>query len=374
MIFLKNYSLKFFIFRGFCKVNDLQLKNLVRKLNIVDLNSRLFFFLFFVMLIEKKYFQLFYFYNFFFQNNITFYFSIDLINYFLIKLQNELELSLFIIKRGFLFNSSNFILSSKNYFRRKNLSNVNYKYFVYNSNPYDNGLQLLTNNVNLYKTLEFFKKNEINYYVNWYIRFLFYQNLGSLYRNSNFSGFFFNFNKKRYEIINYKYIKSLFLKFFNLLINSVFFNAIPFFIFPKYLEEEVFIFYSYILYIRTSILYNIKYTRWLVALRNLDNFQRSFGTPCFFFILDIIESFLTINPVKNFNLPVGALVFKNINANFFDYPIFIHSQSKNNIYLYFFFIMRLTFYSLNKRKNFFWGFFIKNKIIYELKKKLIDIK
>jgi hypothetical protein len=178
---------------------------------------------------------------------------------------------------------------------------------------------------------------------------------------------------KRGEVLDYKYLKNLFLKFFNLLVNSVFYNAIPFFIFPKYLEEEVYIFYSYILFIRTAIFYNIKYTRWLVSLRNLDNFQHCFGTPCFFFILDIIESFLTINPVKNFKLPVGALVSQNINANFFDYPIYIYSPQKNSVYLYFFFIIRLTFYSLNKRKKFFWGFFIKNKIIYELKKKLIDL-
>jgi len=336
-----------------------------------DLNSRIFFYLFFTMLVEKKYFQLYYFYNFFFSNNILLLFNKELINYLLIKLQNEVELSLFIIKRGFLFNSSNFILSSKPFFHRKNLSNINYFNSIYNNS--DNVLRLVMNNIHFYNTLELFKKNEIRYYINWYIKSLFYQNLGSLFHNSNLTGASFNMFNKRGEVLDYKYLKNLFLKFFNLLVNGVFYNAIPFFIFPKYLEEEVYIFYSYILSIRTSIFYNIKYMRWLVSLRSLDNFQHCFGTPCFFFILDIVESFLTINPVKNFKLPVGALVSKNINANFFDYPVYIYSPQKNSIYLYFFFIIRLTFYSLNKRKKFFWGFFIKSKIIYELKKKLINL-
>lgn len=343
----------------------------LRNTAIHDFNSRLFFYLFFTMLVEKKYFQLYYFYNFFFFNNSVLLFNKELIYYLLLKLQNETEVSLFIIKRGFLFNSSNFILSSKPFFSRKNLSNINYLNFVYN-NSSDNVLKLVMNNIHLYNTLELFKKNEIRYYINWYIKSLFYQNLGSLFYNANLTGASANMFNKRSEVLDYKYLKNLFLNFFNLLVNSVFYNAIPFFIFPKYLEEEVYIFYSYILFIRTSIFYNIKYTRWLVSLRNLDNFQHCFGTPCFFFILDIIESFLTINPVKNFKLPVGALVSKNINANFFDYPIYIYSPQKNSVYLYFFFIIRLTFYSLNKRKKFFWGFFIKTKIIYELKKKLID--
>jgi hypothetical protein len=129
-----------------------------------DLNSRIFFYLFFTMLVEKKYFQLYYFYNFFFSNNILLLFNKELINYLLIKLQNEVELSLFIIKRGFLFNSSNFILSSKPFFHRKNLSNINYFNSIYNNS--DNMLRLVMNNIHFYNTLELFKKNEIRYYVN----------------------------------------------------------------------------------------------------------------------------------------------------------------------------------------------------------------
>lgn len=346
----------------------------LRTLDIIrgDFNSRTFFYLFFKMLIQKKYFQLYFFYNFFFSNNILMLFNKNLINYLLLKMQNETELSLFIIKRGFLFNSSIFTLSSKAFFHRKNLGNINYHNFVFN-NKNDNALKLFMNNAYYYNILELFKKNEIQYYLNGYIKSLFYQNLGSLYCNSNFTGSSSLMFNKRGEALDYKNYKNLFLKFFNLLINSVFFNAIPFFIFPKYLEEEVYIFYSYVLSLRTSIFYNIKYTRWLVSLRNVENFQHCFGTPCFFFILDIIESFLTISPVKNFKLPVGALVSKNINANFFDYPMYIYSPHKNSVYFYFFFILRITFYSLNKRKKFFWGFFIKNQIIYELKKRLIDL-
>ena len=111
----------------------------------------------------------------------------------------------------------------------------------------------------------------------------------------------------------------------------------------------------------------------MVTLRNLSNFNLVFGTPCFFFILDIVNSFISINSVKNFKLPVGALITQNTNANFFDYPIFISSQNKSCVYLYFLLIVRVVFYGLHKRKKFFWGFFIKYKIIYELKKKLIDI-
>lgn len=130
-----------------------------------DLNSRLFFYLFFSMLVDKKYFQLYYFYNFFFLNNILILFNKELISYLLIKLQNESELSLFIIKRGFLFNSSNFFLSSKRFFYKKNLSNINYRYFLYNNNS-DNVLKLMMNNIQFYNSLELFKKNEIRYYIN----------------------------------------------------------------------------------------------------------------------------------------------------------------------------------------------------------------
>ena len=371
MFFLKKIKYSYNIVRFFSN-KTVHLNIMVNNIYTYDLNSRILFYLFFVMLMEKKYFQLYYFYNFFFHSNSILYLNKDLLNYLLLKLQNELEISLFIIKNGFLFNSSNYILKRKIFFNRKNLSGINYKQLFFN-NLNHNMLKLCTNNIELYKNLEIFKKNEILFYVDYYIKILFFIRPGYLKYNSNFTMSYSNYGKRRVETINYNTFRLLFLKFFNLLINNIFFNAIPFFIFPKYLEEENFILYSYLLFIRSSVLYNVKYTRWLVTLRNLDNFSISFGTPCFFFILDVIDSFLVINPVKNLNLPVGALITKNMNANFFDYPIFTFSQSKGNIYIYFFFIIRLFFYGLQKRKKFFWGFFIKNKIIYELKRRLIDI-
>lgn len=388
MFLFKNYYnnvLKIYFFRKFSnikikinvqkfsQVETQDMRNTIKDLNLFNLNSRILFYLFFSMIIEKKYIQLFYFSNFFFQHSIVICSNIELINYLVLKLQNEIELSLFIIKHGFLNNSSRLINSKKKFFHKNNnFTDINYLHLILN-NSSDNLLKLVNNNAEIYKSLEIFKKDEMNCYINCYLKFLFYQDVKSLNFNSNYTGFSSVFKNKRYETLNYNLIKGLFSKFFNILINCTFFNTIPFFIFPKYLEEEIYIFYSYLLFVRKAIIYNIKYTRWLVTLKNLGNFNLVFGTPCFFFILDVVNSFISINSVKNFKLPVGALVTQNTNANFFDYPIFISSQNKSCVYLYFLLIVRVVFYGLHKRKKFFWGFFIKYKIIYELKKKLIDI-
>lgn len=383
MFFFQNYNniLKIRVFRKFGKIKvkgviqkSIQnTDNIIKDLNFFDLNSRILFYLFFSMIIEKKYIQLFYFSNFFFQYSIIICHDIKLINYLILKLQDEIELSFFIIKQGFLNNTSTLITSKQGFYHRnKNFTKLNYLHLVFN-NTSDNLLKLTSNNAEIYKSLEIFKKDEINCYINCYLKFLFYQDVKSLYFNSNYTGFSSVFKNKRYETLNYNVIKSLFSRFFNILINCTFFNTIPFFIFPKYLEEEVYIFYSYLLFVRKAVIYNVKYTRWLVTLKNLGGFNLVFGTPCFFFILDVVDSFISINSVKNFKLPVGALITQNTNANFFDYPIFISSQNKSCVYLYFLLIIRIVFYGLHKRKKFFWGFFIKYKIIYELKKKLIDI-
>lgn len=338
---------------------------------LFDLNSRILFYLFFLMITEKKYIQLFYFSNFFFRYDNLLFLDQQLLNYLLLKLQRELEVSYFIIKQGFLLNISKVMPSSKYFNQKKNLSNNNYKYLVLN-NSSNNFLKLMETDIYVYRSLEIFKKSEMNYYINCYIKFLFYQDAKNLRFNINFASFSANLKNKRYETLDYNLVKSLFFKFFNLLINSVFLNTIPFFVFPKYLEEDVYIFYSYFLFIQKSIFYNIKYISWLVTLRNIGNFNTVFGLPSFFFILDIVNSFITINSVKNFKLPVGALVTPNMNANFFDYPIFITSQDKSCIYLYFLFIIRIVFYGLRKKKFFYWNFYIKHKIVYELKKKLLN--
>lgn len=362
------------------KINKKKIKNKnydityrIKNIYLFDLNSRILFYLFFFMIIKKKYVQLFFFSNFFFKHNMYICFDKKLINYLIVKLQNEIEISLIIIKQGFLFNSSKQMPYLKNFSNKKNLTCNNYNYLVLN-NTSNNFLKLLENDINIYQSLGIFKKIEMNYYVNCYIKFLFYQDVKNLRFNSNFTFFSAVLKTKRYETLNYNIIKNLFFKFFNLLTNSIFLNVVPFFIFPKYLEEEVYIFYSYFLFTRKTVLYNIKYTRWLVSLRNLGNFNIVFGLPCFFFILDIINSFITISSVKNFKLPVGALVTPNVNANFFDYPIFISSHNKGCVYLYFLFIFRIVFYGLRKKKKFYWDFYIKYRILYELKKKLLKLK
>lgn len=387
MFFFQNYVsiLRINFFRKFSIIKDNDIfetfeqkeariiSNFTQKLIISDLNSRVLFYIFFSMIIERKYVQLFYFNNFFFQHTVMVHSNIKLINYLILKLQVELELSCFIIKQGFL-NNSNLLVNShkRKFYFKKNFNNLNYTHLLLN-NLSNNLLKLTTNNAEIYKSLQIFKKNKINCYINCYIKFLFYQNVKSLYFNSNYTGFASSFKNKRYETLNYNLVRGLFTRFLNILINCTFFNTIPFFIFPKYLEEDIYIFYSYLLFTRKSVIYNIKYTRWLVTLKNLGGFNLVFGTPCFFFILDVVNSFISISSVKNFKLPVGALITQNTNANFFDYPIFISSQNKSCVYLYFLFIIRIVFYGLQTKKNFFWSFFIKHKIIYELKKKLIDI-
>lgn len=276
MFFFKNYFsniLKTYFFRKFSnikiKVNvqkfsqieTQDMHNTIKNLNLFDLNSRILFYLFFSMIIEKKYIQLFYFSNFFFQHSIIICYNIKLINFLVLKLQNEIELSLFIIKHGFLNNSSRLTISKKKFFyKNNNFTDINYLHLILN-NSSDNLLKLVNNNAEIYKSLEIFKKDEMNCYINCYLKFLFYQDVKSLYFNSNYTGFSSVFKNKRYETLNYNLIKGLFSKFFNILINCTFFNTIPFFIFPKYLEEEIYIFYSYLLFVRKAIIYNIKYTR-----------------------------------------------------------------------------------------------------------------
>ena len=276
MFLFKNYYnnvLKIYFFRKFSnikikinvqkfsQVETQDMRNTIKDLNLFNLNSRILFYLFFSMIIEKKYIQLFYFSNFFFQHSIVICSNIELINYLVLKLQNEIELSLFIIKHGFLNNSSRLINSKKKFFHKNNnFTDINYLHLILN-NSSDNLLKLVNNNAEIYKSLEIFKKDEMNCYINCYLKFLFYQDVKSLNFNSNYTGFSSVFKNKRYETLNYNLIKGLFSKFFNILINCTFFNTIPFFIFPKYLEEEIYIFYSYLLFVRKAIIYNIKYTR-----------------------------------------------------------------------------------------------------------------
>lgn len=232
----------------------------IKDIYLFDLNSRILFYLFFSMIINKKYVQLFFFSNFFFKHNIYICFDKKLINYLVLKIQTEIEVFLIVIKQGFLFNNSKQMPSLKNFRNKKNLTRKNYNYFVLN-NTSNNFLKLLENDINIYQSLKIFKEVEVNYYINCYIKFLFYQDVKNLRFNSNFTLFSAVFKTKRYETLNYSVIKNLFFKFFKLLTNSIFFNVIPFFIFPKYLEEEVYIFYSYFLFTRKTVLYNIKYTR-----------------------------------------------------------------------------------------------------------------
>lgn len=86
-------------------------------------------------------------------------------------------------------------------------------------------------------------------------------------------------------------------------------------------------------------------------LKNFPQFQSIFGFPSFFFILDTINSFLSITSLKKFRLPIGALVTTNINPIIFDYPFFAPIINNKNVYIYYFFIIRLIFYGLQKRKK-----------------------
>lgn len=375
MFFFKNYyklllNNKFKSFSSLNNKKDLNLSN-IKILNI-DLNLRITFYLFFKMLIEEKYFQLFYFYKFYSYSFFVFNFDKKLLYYFITKIQEELNLHLFVIQKGFFFRLITALpFNKKRKFKKKILSKDSYKHLLYN-NKNNNFLSLNFNNLNLYKNIKLFEDMYYKSYFNYYLKILFYQDFKNLQSNLKFSNYFFLFNNKRYDVVNYHTIRLLFLRFFNLISNSIFFNTIPFFIFPKYLENEIYILYSYLLYIRTSVLYNLMYVKWLVSLQQLNKFQSKFGVPCFFFILNITNSFLLVKPLKELNIPVSALITKNVNMSFFDYPIVSFSQTKNSIYMYFFFIMRLLFFSLQKRKKIYWSFFIKYQIIYELKKKLIN--
>lgn len=375
MFFFKNYyrlllNDRFKCFSSLNSNRDLNLNN-IKILNI-NLNLRIIFYLFFKMLIEEKYFQLFYFYKFYLYSFFVFNFDKKLLYYFIMKIQEELNLHLFIVQKGFFFKSTTALpFYRKRKFKKKILSKDNYKHLFYNTKN-NNFLSLNFNNLNLYKNFKFFEDTYYKSYFNYYLKILFYQDFKNLQSNLKFSNYFFLFKNKRYDVVNYHTTRLLFLRFFNLISNSILFNTIPFFIFPKYLENEVYILYSYLLYIRTSVLYNLMYVKWLVSLQQLSKFQSKFGVPCFFFILNITNSLLLVKPLKELNIPVSALITKNVNMSFFDYPIISFSQTKGSIYMYFFFIMRLLFFSLQKRKKIYWNFFIKYQIIYELKKKLID--
>lgn len=338
---------------------------------LVNNNIKLLCFLFFNMLIEKKYFQFFYFCK-HILNVCAFNFIDKGILYFLIlRLVEEQEFNLYILQSSLLFNFSGFLKSKKK--KRKR-----YKKYIYSFNKlflraqrYNNNTTLALYNVtNFYNS--FFCCN-LNDYLVFYLNLFFSQSATNINFNYNFSYFSFKVLNHRIFILNYYLIKKMFSRFILLLLNSSLLNMLPFFVYPVYLEKEVLYFYSFFIYLKTSLVYSLGNIKHVIFLKNLSKFKHMFGVPSFFFVVDINSSFKSLSVVYNYKIPVGGLLTSNMIPYNYDYPLFINNWSKELAYIYFIFIINLFFTGFQKRKQFLWHFFIRNRVLYELKRQVLMI-
>lgn len=328
--------------------------------------SKLLLFLMLSLLIEKKYFQFYcYFYCYFKWHNFSF-INKNFLYFLILQLTHDLELNSYILHGGLIFSFTGVFRKA---FKFQNLRSLNTLHFSAQSKF--NKYTLFSSSVtNVYNSLVYIDL-DFNYYLYHYFNLFFSQAPTRVDINSYFSYFSFKYSTRRVFILNYFLVKKLFHRFVLLLLNTSLLNMIPCFVYPPYLEKEVLYFYSYFIFLKTSLIYSLGNVKHVILLKNLHNFKRNFGMPSFFFVLDMNSAFKGLSTIHSYKLPVGGLVTSNMPSHSYDYPLFINSWSKEITYAYFIFIIHLFFSGLQKRKQFLWHFYIKNQILYELKKRLV---
>ncbi len=334
----------------------------------IDYKTNLFIYLFFQILLEKKYIQFFYFFNLFFNFLNLSLFDIRLLNFLISKFSTEQELSSLFIQSGTLMNLG-MLRRSKKRKRRKKLRGKLYSFnrVFYSSNLYNNNFNMLFHSItNFYNSIFLFN---INKYWYTYMVLFFNQPASSIDYNNDYAFYSFKLSSNRFFVLNYYHVKKIFKNFIYLLLNTAILNTVPFFVYPKNMEREVLLFYTYFLYLKTSLIYSIGSIKQLVVLKSLSKFKYQFGIPSFFFILDMMSSLKNAGVVMGFNLPVGGLVTSNMIARDLDYPLFISTWSQEITFAYLLFLIQIFFAGLKKRKQFLWNYFIRMQIIYMLKQK-----
>lgn len=118
-------------------------------------------------------------------------------------------------------------------------------------------------------------------------------------------------------------IKQLFKTFINIIVNSLIYNHIPFFVCSKRLEDDVLSLYSFFLYLKTSILFRANSLKYITNLRKISKFKHNFGLPSFFFIIDLHKLLPSLTIVRNYNLPLSGFVTINMNLDQYDYPLLV---------------------------------------------------
>lgn len=347
----KNYSLRYYTF--------LKLQN-----NLI--NKKIIMYLLLDLLINQKYIQFFYINKLYFNNLIDLNISKLLYIYILSQLEEDQNYILHFIQCNFFYN-----IPGKFRFKYERSSFFSFNRRLYSRNQLNNSFFLHHINIkNWYKNIIYSNYTWLIYSY----MFMFFNSDGlSLRYKSMLTMLKVHTQYHTYNILNYYLIKQMFKIFINIIINSLIYNHIPFFVCSKNLENDVLLLYSFFLYIKTSILFKSNNLKYIVNFRKISKFKHNFGLPSCFFILDLYKMLPSLNVVRNYNLPISGFITHNMNFEQYDYPFFISNWSSSCIYLNYLIVLQLVFFGLQKKKLLFWHFFIKYQIIYILKKKLLDL-
>ncbi len=332
------------------------------------IKNKIILYLLLDLLINQKYIQFFYI-NKLYLFNFTSYIILQrsLYIYLLLQLEEEQNYTLYFIQQNHFYNPF-----SKFWFNYRS----NYTYFPLNKKIYTRNkfnYNAFSHSINVrhwYKNMNYFDFNWLFY--NYLLLFCNFNSLDLRYK-SRLTILKIRSKFHSYDVFNYFLIKQTFKVFINIIINSLVYNHIPFFVCSKRLEDDVLLLYSFFLYLKTSILYKTRKLKYIVNLRKVRKFKRLFGLPSFFFILDIHKLLPGLSIVRKYKLPISGFVTSNMNFEQYDYPFFITKWSHGCIYLNYLIVLQLLFFGLKKKKQFFWHFFIKYKIIYILKKKILEL-
>lgn len=355
----------------YCIQNYLLTKNNIRYYTSFNLwnnsvEKRIFIYLLLDLLINQKYIQFFYISKLYNSNFVNLNINKSIYIHLLLQLEEDQNYILYFIQHNYFYNTP-----GKFRFRHKHSSFFSFNRSLYSRNKLNNSFFLHHINIkNWYKNIIY---SDYNWLIYSYMLMFFNSDGLNLRYKSMLTTLKVRTTFHSYSILNYYLIKQTFKTFLNVIINNLVYNHIPFFVCSKNLENDVLSLYSFFLYLKTSILFKTNYLKYIVNFRKISKFKYNFGVPSCFFILDLYKKLPSLNIVRNYNLPVSGFITYNMNPEQYDYPFFISNWVPSCIYLNYLIVLQLVFFGLQKKKSFFWHFFIRYQIIYILKKKILDL-